>query len=70
MVKYNFLIDIARPQYPIYILELKATFSVAGVDAGNWRCNLPGSVLKVPVGGWVVGGYKVNIVIVFGLALA
>ena len=34
----------------------------------NWLCNLPGSALKVPVGGG--GGYRVNIVIVFGIALA
>jgi hypothetical protein len=24
----------------------------------NWLCNLPGSALKVPGGGWVVGGLE------------
>ena len=34
-------------------------------------CNLPGSALKVPMVGSCGGGWlKVNIVIVFGLALA
>ena len=46
---------------------LSSLFNVR-LHTENWLCNLPGSAIKVPV---VVGGWlKVNIVIVFGLALA
>jgi hypothetical protein len=53
----------------IFLLHILPSWVNVRLHTENWLCNLPGSALKVPVvGGWVV--FKVNLVIVFGLALA
>ena len=52
---------------PKFFLHILSSLVNVRLHTENWLCNLPGSALKVPVGG---GGYRVNIVIVFGLALA
>ena len=53
---------------PNLFLYISSSLVNVRLHIKNWLCNLPGSALKVPVGGG--GGYRVNIVIVFGIALA
>ena len=51
-----------------FLLFLHILYSLVNVrlHSENWLCNLPGSALKVPVGGGGGWWLKVNLVITFG----
>ena len=41
---------------PDFFLHILSSLVNIRLHTENWLCNLPGSALKVPGGGWVVGG--------------
>ena len=43
---------------PNFFLHILSSLVNVRLHTKNWLCNLPGSALKVPVGGG--GGYRVN----------
>ena len=49
---------------PNFVIHILFSWVNVRLHTKNWRCNLPGSALKVSVGGG--GGHKVNLVIDFG----
>ena len=60
---------------PNFVLHILSSLVNVRLHTRNWRCNLPGSALKVPVvvvvlGGWLESEHSDRLWLSFSLALA